>query len=159
MYLLCFEHFHCIQHLNKSHLLATESVGLNNFTVYIPFLYISFLKLKSLYHWVGQHILLNIGSLHGWKFGAESLPESSSCCLGNRIDNVHLLPNCSIGLNWLVITLAMLGKMFLVAAVGMGWIHIPEFYPTVVRSAGFNIGSTSARIGGIAASYIGLLVI
>ena len=64
-----------------------------------------------------------------------------------------------VGLNWLLITLAMFGKMFVAAAAAMAWVHIPEFYPTVVRSAGFNIGSAIGRLGGIAASYMGLLVI
>jgi OCT family organic cation transporter-like MFS transporter 4/5 len=61
-------------------------------------------------------------------------------------------------MNWLIITLAMIGKMVITASYGTVYIFSAEQFPTVVRNIGIGAASTSARIGGILAPYTLLLV-
>lgn len=55
---------------------------------------------------------------------------------------------------WLVITLAMLGKLAITSSYGTVYIFSTEQFPTVIRNAGLGAGSTSARIGSIFAPLI-----
>uniref|UniRef100_U5ETI5 Putative synaptic vesicle transporter svop n=1 Tax=Corethrella appendiculata TaxID=1370023 RepID=U5ETI5_9DIPT len=59
--------------------------------------------------------------------------------------------------NWLIITLAMIGKMTITASYGAVYVFSSEQFPTVIRNVGLGAGSTSARIGGILAPYFNLL--
>jgi OCT family organic cation transporter-like MFS transporter 4/5 len=59
--------------------------------------------------------------------------------------------------NWLIVTLAMIGKMAITASYGTVYIFSAEQFPTVVRNIGIGAASTSARIGGILAPYFLLL--
>ncbi|CAH0548140.1 unnamed protein product [Brassicogethes aeneus] len=58
---------------------------------------------------------------------------------------------------WLVITLAMIGKLSITASYGAVYIFSTEQFPTVIRNAGLGAGSTCARLGSILAPYINVL--
>lgn len=60
-------------------------------------------------------------------------------------------------MNWLIITLAMIGKMVITSSYGTVYVFSAEQFPTVVRNIGIGAASTSARIGGILAPYTLLL--
>ncbi|KAK3931402.1 Organic cation transporter protein [Frankliniella fusca] len=59
--------------------------------------------------------------------------------------------------DWLVITLAMVGKMTITASYGTIYIFTAEQFPTVIRNVGLGAASTSARVGGVLAPYFNLL--
>lgn len=58
---------------------------------------------------------------------------------------------------WLLISLAMLGKLAITASYGCIYVFSAEQFPTVVRNVGLGAASTAARIGGIMAPYFNLL--
>ncbi|XP_019865363.1 organic cation transporter protein isoform X2 [Aethina tumida] len=58
---------------------------------------------------------------------------------------------------WLVITLAMLGKLSITASYGAVYIFSTEQFPTVIRNAGLGAGSTCARLGSIIAPFFNIL--
>ncbi|KAJ9601405.1 hypothetical protein L9F63_000429, partial [Diploptera punctata] len=70
-----------------------------------------------------------------------------------------LLLTCVVpsDLNWIIIALAMVGKMAITASYGTVYVFSAEQFPTVVRNIGIGAASTSARIGGILAPYTLLL--
>ncbi|KAK3097599.1 hypothetical protein FSP39_011292 [Pinctada imbricata] len=57
-------------------------------------------------------------------------------------------------LEWMIVLLALIGKLFISAAFGMIFVYTGEIFPTVVRS--FTLGSCTifARIGGICSPYL-----
>ena len=57
-----------------------------------------------------------------------------------------------------VVILAMLGKFCISASYAIIYVFSAELFPTVVRTIGVGSGSFCARIGGILAPQIGLLV-
>ncbi|XP_037945827.1 organic cation transporter protein-like [Teleopsis dalmanni] len=59
--------------------------------------------------------------------------------------------------NWLIIALAMFGKLAITAAYGTIYIFSAEQFPTVVRNVGLGASSMMARVGGILAPYLNLL--
>ncbi|KAJ8922278.1 hypothetical protein NQ315_004217 [Exocentrus adspersus] len=61
------------------------------------------------------------------------------------------------GHQWLVVTLAMIGKLAITASYGTVYIFSIEQFPTVIRNAGLGAGSTCARLGSIIAPYINLM--
>ena len=69
----------------------------------------------------------------------------------------HALPFV-LDMTWLRITLAMLGKFCVSASFCIIPLYSTEAYPTVVRNVGFGASSFCARIGGLLAPYISLLV-
>ncbi|XP_069673393.1 organic cation transporter protein isoform X2 [Periplaneta americana] len=75
------------------------------------------------------------------------------------VGGVALLLTCLVpsDANWLIITLAMIGKMVITASYGTIYVFSAEQFPTVVRNIGIGAASTSARIGGILAPYTLLL--
>ncbi|XP_018785575.1 PREDICTED: organic cation transporter-like protein isoform X2 [Bactrocera latifrons] len=60
-------------------------------------------------------------------------------------------------LNWLIIVLAMMGKLAITASYGTVYIFSAEQFPTVVRNVGLGASSMMARIGGILAPFINML--
>ncbi|KAG5876061.1 hypothetical protein JTB14_016803 [Gonioctena quinquepunctata] len=58
---------------------------------------------------------------------------------------------------WLLVTLAMLGKLAITASYASVYIFSSEQFPTVIRNAGIGAGSTCARIGSIVAPYMNIL--
>ena len=64
-----------------------------------------------------------------------------------------------LDMNWLTIVLAMIGKLAITSSYGTVYVFSTEQFPTVIRNAGLGACSMSARIGGILAPYINLLVI
>ncbi|XP_054736321.1 organic cation transporter protein-like [Anastrepha obliqua] len=59
--------------------------------------------------------------------------------------------------NWLIIVLAMIGKLAITASYGTVYIFSAEQFPTVVRNVGLGASSMVARIGGILAPFINML--
>ncbi|XP_017047182.1 organic cation transporter protein [Drosophila ficusphila] len=60
-------------------------------------------------------------------------------------------------MNWLIITLAMVGKLAITSSYGTIYIFSAEQFPTVVRNVGLGASSMVARVGGILAPYLKLL--
>ncbi|XP_077977695.1 organic cation transporter protein-like [Glandiceps talaboti] len=60
-------------------------------------------------------------------------------------------------LEWLVVTLAMLGKFCIAASYAIIYVYAAELFPTPVRNVGMGGSSMSARVGGILSPYIMLL--
>ncbi|XP_060519312.1 organic cation transporter protein [Cylas formicarius] len=60
-------------------------------------------------------------------------------------------------MQWLTISLAMIGKLSITASYGAVYIFSTEQFPTVIRNAGLGAGSTCARVGSITAPYINIL--
>ncbi|XP_034238416.1 organic cation transporter protein [Thrips palmi] len=80
-------------------------------------------------------------------------------CLALIVAGVALLLTLLVPANtdWLVITLAMIGKMTITASYGTLYIFTAEQFPTVIRNVGLGAASTSARVGGVLAPYFNLL--
>lgn len=57
-------------------------------------------------------------------------------------------------MNWLVITLAMIGKLAITASYGTVYIFSTEQFPTVIRNAGLGASSMIARVGSVFAPLI-----
>lgn len=57
-------------------------------------------------------------------------------------------------MNWLVITLTMLGKMSITASYGTIYLFSVEQFPTVIRNVALGAASMSARVGGVSAPYL-----
>lgn len=58
---------------------------------------------------------------------------------------------------WLMVTLAMAGKLAITSSYGCIYIISAEQFPTVIRNVGLGAASTAARIGGIIAPFLNLL--
>lgn len=56
--------------------------------------------------------------------------------------------------NWLIVALAMIGKLAITASYGVIYLFSTEQFPTVIRNAGLGAGSTSARLGSVLAPII-----
>ncbi|XP_065336997.1 organic cation transporter protein-like isoform X1 [Cloeon dipterum] len=61
------------------------------------------------------------------------------------------------GESWLLITLAMFGKMAITASYGAVYIFSAEQFPTVIRNVAIGISSTAARVGGMLAPFVNQL--
>ena len=60
--------------------------------------------------------------------------------------------------SWLLIGLAMFGKLCITASYAIIYVLTAEIFPTVVRNVGVGSSSMVARIGGALAPFINLLV-
>lgn len=58
---------------------------------------------------------------------------------------------------WLIVGLAMFGKMAITASYGTVYIFSAEQFPTPVRNVGLGVASMVARVGGIAAPFVNML--
>ncbi|XP_070567476.1 organic cation transporter protein-like [Ptychodera flava] len=65
------------------------------------------------------------------------------------------VPKC--GMEWIGITLAMLGKLCISASFAIIYVFSAELYPTPVRTIGMGLASMCARIGGILAPQMILI--
>lgn len=65
---------------------------------------------------------------------------------------------CVTDYEWLVVTLAMIGKLAITSSYGTVYIFSAEQFPTVIRNVALGAASTAARVGSIMAPYINLLV-
>lgn len=61
-------------------------------------------------------------------------------------------------MGWLAITFYMLSKLAITASYGAIYIFTTEQFPTVVRNIGLGVSSTCAKLGGVCAPQINLLV-
>lgn len=61
-------------------------------------------------------------------------------------------------MRWLVVLLAMIGKLAITSSYGAVYVFTAEQFPTVIRNVGLGACSTFARIGGVIAPYINHLV-
>ncbi|CAB0009618.1 unnamed protein product [Nesidiocoris tenuis] len=59
---------------------------------------------------------------------------------------------------WLNITFAMAGKLAITSSYGAIYVWTTEQFPTVIRNAGLGAASTFARVGGILAPYVNIMV-
>jgi MFS transporter, OCT family, solute carrier family 22 (organic cation transporter), member 4/5 len=57
-------------------------------------------------------------------------------------------------INWLVVTLTMLGKMSITASYGTIYLFSAEQFPTVIRNVALGAASMAARVGGVSAPYL-----
>ncbi|XP_068085603.1 organic cation transporter protein isoform X2 [Anabrus simplex] len=68
-----------------------------------------------------------------------------------------LTPFIPTDMNWLAITLVMIGKLAITASYGTVYVFTVEQFPTVIRNVALGASSTCARVGGIIAPYMNLL--
>lgn len=64
------------------------------------------------------------------------------------------LINIFLDAPWLVVCLAMIGKLAITSSYGAIYVFTAEQFPTVIRNVGLGASSTFARIGGVIAPYI-----
>ncbi|XP_020278387.1 organic cation transporter protein isoform X2 [Pseudomyrmex gracilis] len=57
-------------------------------------------------------------------------------------------------MSWLIVCLAMIGKLAITSSYGAIYVFTVEQYPTVIRNVGLGASSTFARIGGVIAPYV-----
>ena len=60
--------------------------------------------------------------------------------------------------DWALITLTMIGKFGITSAFVIIYVYSAELFPTIIRNIGMGSASFFARIGGIIAPQIALLV-
>ncbi|XP_057338281.1 organic cation transporter protein [Microplitis mediator] len=58
---------------------------------------------------------------------------------------------------WMIVVLAMIGKLAITSSYGGIYVFTAEQFPTVVRNVGLGACSTFARIGGVIAPYVNYL--
>lgn len=58
---------------------------------------------------------------------------------------------------WLVVALAMVGKLAITSSYGAIYVFTSEQFPTVIRNVGLGASSAFARIGGVIAPYVNYL--
>lgn len=84
-----------------------------------------------------------------------SMLVASAACI------VSVFPVVAGAPEWVVVTLAMVGRFCVCSAYGVIYLYGAELFPTVVRASTMGVGVTFSRIGGIISPYIadvGLLV-
>ena len=87
---------------------------------------------------------------------SESSMSSWSTALPSSSFRYH--PHWLSGSTYGVRALALTGKFGIASAFGTLWLYTPEMFPTSLRAGVTGASSCSARIGGVAASYLANLV-
>ncbi|XP_066254565.1 organic cation transporter protein-like [Euwallacea similis] len=87
------------------------------------------------------------------KWGRKNVMSGCMIFAGTALLLTMIVPQ---NLQWLIVTLAMLGKLAITASYGAVYIFSTEQFPTVVRNAGLGAGSTCARVGSIITPYINI---
>lgn len=85
------------------------------------------------------------------RFGRKKILAGNLIFAGTTLLLSILIPQ---DINWLVITLTMLGKMSITASYGTIYLFSVEQFPTVIRNVALGAASMSARVGGISAPYL-----
>ena len=63
-----------------------------------------------------------------------------------------------LGIDWLIVTLAMIGRFAVSYIFSVIFIYTSEIYPTALRTISLSVCATFARVGGVIAPYLILLV-
>lgn len=106
-----------------------------------------------------NHVLSGAVELPGYifllltlnRFGRKKILAGNLIFAGSTLLLSLVVPS---DLNWLVITLTMLGKMSITASYGTIYLFSVEQFPTVIRNVALGAASMSARVGGISAPYL-----
>lgn len=85
------------------------------------------------------------------RFGRKKILSGNLIFAGTTLLLSLLVPQ---DINWLVITLTMLGKMSITASYGTIYLFSVEQFPTVIRNVALGAASMSARVGGVSAPYL-----
>lgn len=85
------------------------------------------------------------------RFGRKKILAGNLIFAGSTLLLSLLVPQ---HINWLVITLTMLGKMSITASYGTIYLFSVEQFPTVIRNVALGAASMSARVGGVSAPYL-----
>lgn len=85
------------------------------------------------------------------KFGRKKTTIFGFCVSGVSLLALAFIPD---DITWLVMTLAMLGKMLISAAYQTIYVYVNELFPTVVRTKGMGIAVVSSRLGSMLSPYI-----
>lgn len=73
-------------------------------------------------------------------------------CLATMIP--ILMSNHETGYRWIILILAMIGKLGITSAFGVVYLYSCELFPTVLRNSAMGMFSTCGRIGAVLAPYI-----
>lgn len=94
-------------------------------------------------------------SIQNWSKGLRRSDKNRNIRIRFSNVNVNIV---FADMQWLVVVLAMIGKFAITTVYDAIYIFSAELFPTAVRNAGLGACSTAARLGGVAAPYINLLV-
>ncbi|CAL4093894.1 unnamed protein product [Meganyctiphanes norvegica] len=84
------------------------------------------------------------------KFGRKVSTSTGYLIAGISVIAITFAPQ----VGWLVMTLALIGKLGISAAFQMIFLYITELFPTVVRQQGFGYAEVGARMGGFISPFI-----
>ncbi|KAK3893490.1 hypothetical protein Pcinc_002709 [Petrolisthes cinctipes] len=84
--------------------------------------------------------------------------------LGRRLSNIICMSSTGIfilaiafipkSMGWLMMLLALIGKMTIAAAFQIIYLHVSEVFPTEVRTRGAGLGDMMAKVGSMTAPFI-----
>ncbi|XP_068227224.1 organic cation transporter protein-like isoform X2 [Palaemon carinicauda] len=85
------------------------------------------------------------------RFGRKKSTVFGFCVSGVSLLALAFIPE---DVTWLVMTLAMVGKMMISAAYQTIYVYVNELFPTVVRVKGMGIAVVASRLGSMMSPYI-----
>ncbi|XP_031343832.1 organic cation transporter protein-like isoform X2 [Photinus pyralis] len=83
-----------------------------------------------------------------WSLAGSLLISGVTCCL------TIFVP---ADMHWLVIVFFLIGKLGVTSAFSVSYVHTSEMLPTIIRSGGVGLASTTARVGALVAPFVPLL--